>query len=160
MDFAKHFSTTKFEEKIKQMNGYQAHVASPEMAMRALVADAFQDAAPVAQWMIVQMRTFLSQSTREIANEVAERDPEKRSDITDMIAQVGALSYNHCGHQLVVQAPLAQGLLVVITSATVLAVFNAMLAKECRTSQHLTEHPLVRGKVSFLSGEPDPCAPG
>jgi hypothetical protein len=94
VDFAKHFTSSNFEAKIKQMNGYQAHVASPEMAMKALVADAFHDAAPVAQWMVVQMRTFLSTSAKEVASEVAERDPEKRVEITDLIVQA-CCSYNH-----------------------------------------------------------------
>lgn len=63
-------------------------MASPELAMRALVADAFTDAVPVAQWMVVQMRTFLAAAAREVATEVMERDPEKRTELADTIVMV------------------------------------------------------------------------
>jgi hypothetical protein len=88
VDFAKHFTTTNFEAKIKQMNGYQSHLASPELAMRAVLSDAFHDAAPIAQWMVIQVKTFLLIAAQEAANEVVERDPEKRTQLSDMVVQV------------------------------------------------------------------------
>ena len=88
VDFAKHFTNDNFDAKIKQMNGYQAHVASPELAMRALISDAFHDAAPVAQWMVLQIRAFLAQAAKDAANEVVERDPDKRVELSSMVIQV------------------------------------------------------------------------
>jgi uncharacterized protein YfaQ (DUF2300 family) len=85
---AKHFSPTSFEAKIKQMNGYQSHIVSPELAVRALIADAFADTAPIAQWMVVAVRTFLSKAVRDAADEVVEKDPDHRQQLADMIVQV------------------------------------------------------------------------
>ena len=88
VDFAKHFTISNFDAKIKQTNGYQSHVVSPELAMRTVVGDAFKDAAPVAQWMIVQLRSFLTTAAAESAKDVVESDPDHRSNIADMIVQV------------------------------------------------------------------------
>jgi hypothetical protein len=99
VDFAKHFTIESFDTKIKQMNGYQAHVASPELAMRALVADAFADSVPVAQWMVIQIRTFLAQAAAEAAQEVVEHDPDKRSDLSEMVIRVCNASQDTLGVQ-------------------------------------------------------------
>lgn len=88
VDIAKHFTPTSFENKIKQMNGYQSHIVSPEIALRALISDAFADVAPIAQWMVVAVRTFLSQQAKEAANGVVEDDPDHRQQLADLIVQV------------------------------------------------------------------------
>lgn len=107
VDFAQHFTNANFEAKIKQINGYQAHIASPEMAMRAVVADAFESAAPIAQWMVIQVKTFLAAAAREAANEVLEKDPERREQLSDAVVQVcppppprvAAARLKHCALQ-------------------------------------------------------------
>eukprot|EP00892_Ulva_mutabilis_P006763 jgi/Ulvmu1/4459/UM002_0184.1 len=87
VDIAKHFTPTSFENKIKQMNGYQSHIVSPEIALRALIADAFADVAPIAQWMVLAVRTFLSQQAKEAAAGVVEDDPDHRQQLADLIVQ-------------------------------------------------------------------------
>lgn len=92
VDIAKHFTPTSFESKIKQMNGYQSHIVSPELALRSLVADAFADVAPIAQWMVVAVRTFVSQQTKVAAETVVEDDPDHRQQLADLIIQVRSRS--------------------------------------------------------------------
>ena len=94
VDIAKHFTPPSFEAKIKQMNGYQSHIVSPEKAVTALIADAFSDCAPIAQWMVVAVRAFLSKSARECASEVVERNPDHRQQLADLIVQVPLDSLN------------------------------------------------------------------
>jgi hypothetical protein len=93
VDVGKHFTAPSFEAKIKQMNGYQSHIVSPEKALVALIADAFADCAPIAQWMVVAVRTFLSSAARECAADVVERDPDHRQQLADMIVSVCILAH-------------------------------------------------------------------
>lgn len=88
VDIAKHFTAPSFEAKIKQMNGYQSHIVSPEKAVTALISDAFSDCAPIAQWMVVAVRAFLSKAARDCASEVVERDPDHRQQLADLIVAV------------------------------------------------------------------------
>lgn len=88
VDIARHFTPPSFEAKIKQMNGYQSHIVSPEKAVVALISDAFADCAPIAQWMVVAVRSFLSKAARDCAADVVERDPDHRQQLADMIVQV------------------------------------------------------------------------
>lgn len=70
------------------MNGYQSHIVSPELALRALIGDAFADVAPIAQWMVVAVRTFVSQQAKAAAVGVVEDDPDHRQQLADLIVQV------------------------------------------------------------------------
>jgi hypothetical protein len=98
LDVAHHFTPANFEAKIKQMNGYQAHIVSPELAVRAVIADAFTDAAPLAAWLVLEVRTFVAKAARDAAAAVVETDPQHREDLAEMIVHVRpTLNDIHCG---------------------------------------------------------------